>query len=170
MLDQSSTRGSGAEPSVLDASVVATRWQEVGASIARLMTWMDNQEVWLSQGGEAELIEMLNRLIELSEQESWVKDVHKPQNASALAELLAWVTSSRFFRVLEVMDRNSPNFVNRLVLALGRVGGDPGRYVDLFYERVLVVHRGELLGLVFGNSRSSAITETIRTIRDTRNV
>lgn len=170
MLDLPSTHGHGAEPSVLDASVVAMRWQEVGASIARLMTWMDNQEAWLSQDGEAELIEMLNRLIELSEHESWVKDVHRPQNASALAELLAWVASSRFFRVLEVMDRNSPNFVNRLVLALGRVGGDSGRFADLFYERVLVVHRGELLGLVFGNSRSNAISETIRTIRDTRNV
>lgn len=153
---------------LLDAAVVAQRWKESGDSLARLMTWMDSQEVWLSKGGDAELSGLLNQLIELSERESWVRDMHKPYMAAALAELLAWVASSRFFRLLEVMDRNSPNFVNRFALALGRIGGDAGRFADLFFERVMVVHRGELLGRVFGDNRTNAIAEAIRTIRETR--
>lgn len=157
-------------PGVLDPSTVAERWKEVGDSLVRLMAWMDNQEAWLSQEGDSELIGMLSHLISLSEHESWVREMHKPHIASALAELLAWVASSRFFRVLEVMDRNSPNFVNRLALALGRVGGESSRFADLFFERVMVVHRGELLGQVFGSKRAAGIADTVRAIRDTRNV
>lgn len=168
-LDESlSSHGAVLDGGVLDPVVVAQRWKDSGDSLARLMMWMDSQEAWLSNGGDAELNDVLNQLIELSEHESWVRDMHKPYMAAALAELLAWVASSRFFRLLEVMDRNSPNFVNRFALALGRIGGEAGRFADLFFERVMVVHRGELLGRVFGDSRTNAIAEAIRTIRETR--
>jgi len=160
--------GAALDGGLLDSAVVAQRWKDLGDSLARLMSWMDSQEVWLNKGGDEELDGVLNQLIELSEHESWVRDMHKPYMAAALAELLAWVASSRFFRLLEVMDRNSPNFVNRFALALGRVGGGSGRFADLFFERVMVVHRGELLGRVFGDNRTSAIAEAIRTIRETR--
>ncbi|MNJ38006.1 hypothetical protein D3C77_328430 [compost metagenome] len=166
--DSVSSHEAALDRGVLDSAVVAQRWKEIGDSLARLMTWMDSQEVWLQEGGDEDLDTVLNQLIDLSERESWVREMHKPFMAAALAELLAWVASSRFFRLLEVMDRNSPNFVNRFALALGRVGGDAGRFADLFFERVMVVHRGELLGRVFGENRTNAIAETIRTIRETR--
>lgn len=153
---------------LLDSEMVATRWRELGAALSRLMAWMDSQEVWLNQKGDQELLAVLVHLIALSENESAVREMHKPYVAGQLAQVLAWVESSRFFRLLEIMDRNSPNFVNRFVLALGRVGGEAGVYADLFFERVMVIHRSELLGRVFGGDRTSAIAEAIRTIRDTR--
>ncbi len=153
---------------LLDSEMVATRWRELSAELARLMTWMDSQENWLQQKGDNELLEILHHLIALSENDDAVREMHKPYVAGQLAQVLAWVESSRFFRLLEVMDRNSPNFVNRFVLALGRVGGEAGVYADLFFERVMVIHRSELLGRVFGGHRTNAIAEAIRTIRETR--
>lgn len=153
---------------LLDSEMVATRWLELGAALARLMTWMDSQEVWLNKQGDAELLSVLLQLISLSENPTAVREMHKPYVAGQLAQVLAWVETSRFFRLLEVMDRNSPNFVNRFVLALGRVGGEAGVYADLFFERVMVIHRSELLGRVFGGERTTSIAEAIRTIRETR--
>jgi hypothetical protein len=156
----------GVRGGLLDGEAVAKRWKELGDSLARLMTWMDSQETWLREKGDTELIEVLHQLIELSENEDAVREMHKPHMAGNLAQILGWVETSLFFRLLEVMDLNSPNFVNRLVLALGRVGGDAGVYADLFFERIMLVHRGELLGRVFGESRTHSIAETIRTIRE----
>lgn len=156
------------EHGLLGDDSVAKRWEELGGNLVRLMRWMDSQEVWLKHGGEDELMSILNQLVELSESEVAVSAMHKPQMASVISELLAWVSSSRFFRLLEIMDRNSPNFVNRFALALGRVGGESSRFADLFFERVMVVHKGELLNKVFGENRTTAIAETIQTIRETR--
>lgn len=153
---------------LLDSEMVASRWRDLSEELARLMSWMDSQENWLKREGDHELLDVLHHLITLSEKDDAVREMHKPYVAGQLAQVLAWVESSRFFRLLEVMDRNSPNFVNRFVLALGRVGGEAGVYADLFFERVMVIHKSELLGRVFGGDRTSAIAEAIRTIRDTR--
>lgn len=153
---------------LLDSDNVAKRWLEVGDALARLMSWMDSQETWLSKKGDLELLDVLNQLITLSESADAVKEMQKPAVASQLACLLAWVETSRFFRLLELMDLKSPNFVNRLVLALGRVGGEAAVYADLFFERVMLIHKGELLGRVFGEGRTHSIAETIRIIRETR--
>jgi len=166
VIDTVGSFGPGAPSGVLDSENVAKRWQEIDESLARLMSWMDSKETWMRHDGDNSLLEILHHIIDLSESEDAVKEMHKPFLAGQLAHVLSWVQTSRFFRLLEVMDRNSPNFVNRFVLALGRVGGEASVYADLFFERVMLIHRGELLGRVFGENRTTAIAEAIRTIRE----
>lgn len=166
MNDSVGPAGAGFRGGLLDSEAVAKRWQELGDSLARLMTWMDSQETWLREKGDSKLDEVLHNLIDLSEDQEAVREMHKPHMAASVAQLLGWVETSLFFRILEVMDGKSPNFVNRLVLALGRVGGEATVFADLFFERVMLVHRGELLGRVFGESRTKSIAETIRAIRE----
>lgn len=132
------------------------------------MEWMDSQETWLQANGDNKLVETLAALIDLCDQDGASKHFQNLDVASSLSQLLAWVDASRFFRFLEIMDERMPNFVTRLVVSLGRLGGDRAIFADLFFERVMVVHKGELMAKLFDSRRTADISRTIQTIRETR--
>lgn len=155
---------------ILDSAVVSQRWEALGKSLKALMAWMDSQETWIQASGDNKLVEALAALIELSGQEGAAKHFQNLDVASSLSQLLAWVDASRFFRFLEIMDERMPNFVNRLVVSLGRLGGDRAVFADLFFERVTVVHKSELMAKIFDSQRAASISRTLQTIRETRNV
>ena len=163
---QSTPYGGG----ILDSAAVSQRWEALGKSLKALMEWMDSQETWIQENGDDKLVEALTALIELSGKEGAEKHFQSLDVASSLSQLLAWVDASRFFRFLEIMDERMPNFVNRLVMSLGRLGGERAVFADLFFERVTVVHKSELMTKLFDSNRAASISRTLQTIRETRNV
>lgn len=154
---------------LLSPEALSKRWDEIGASVSQLLSWMVSQEKWLKEGGDGELQAVLIQLVQLSESPAAAQQLHRPEIAGHIGQLLSWVDASRFFGALEVMDRNMPNFVNRFVLALGNVGGEANVVAaNLFFERVLVAQKAGLLDQVFG-VRTHQIAETIRAIQEINN-
>jgi len=64
-----------------------------------------------------------------------------------------------------MLDKRSPGIVSRLTLSLGRLGGESEVFAELFYERLMLIHRCELLAQVFSLKRSQAIANCIQVIK-----
>ncbi|CAM5368913.1 hypothetical protein SSTU70S_05727 [Stutzerimonas stutzeri] len=155
----------GTSRSQLETSSIAARWSEVSASLARLVSWMDSRESWVVEPDE-EFLDLLAQVIDRVEQPAFASELENGDNAARLAEVFAVLHSSRFLRVLEMIDRRMPGLVSRLTLALGRLGGESELFANLFYERMLVIHRFELLGQVFSVKRCQSIADSIRLIKE----
>jgi len=149
---------------LLESESIAERWSEVSASLSRLMNWMDSKEGWVV-GVDSEFLDLLAKVIERVEDPDFASRLQNGENASQVALIFATLHSSRFLRVLEMLDKRSPGIVSRLTLSLGRLGGESEVFAELFYERLMLIHRCELLAQVFSLKRSQAIANCIQVIK-----
>jgi hypothetical protein len=149
----------------LDDSEVSAYWRQISQSLSRLLDEMDHRDTWAIDSDPA-FLDLLSRLVELMENETFAASIERGDNAARMAEVLALLKTSRFMRVLEMFDKRQPGVVNRLVLALARLGGEGELFASLFYERLLNVHRAELLGQVFSVSRGERIAQDVQMVKE----
>ena len=154
----------GAGRHQLESSSIAERWAEVSDHLARLMAWMDGREGWVVEL-DAEFLDLLSVLIDRVEDPGFARALEAGDQAARIAEVFAMLCSSRFLRVLEMIDKRSPHIVSRLTLSLGRLGGESQVFASLFYERLMVIHRCELLAQVFSPKRCQSIAKSISLIK-----
>lgn len=152
---------------LLESDNIRERWLEISSSLSRLMQLMDSRERWVMEPDE-EFLDLLATMIEKTEHPSFAQALEGGENAARLAEVFAMLSSSRFLRVLEMIERRRPGLVSRLTLALGRLGGESEIFASLYYERLMVIHRYELLGQVFSLKRCQSIVESIRAVKGVR--
>lgn len=157
----------GIDRNLLERDRINSHWAEISTSLSRLLTWMDSRENWVAEP-EAELLELLNAVIARIDEQRFVREVEQGEGAAALSEVFATLHSSRFVRVLEMMDRRAPGIASRLTLAMGRLGGVPEAYANLFFERLMVMHKCELLGQIFSRDRSAKIAASVQMIQESR--
>ncbi|MDH0959057.1 hypothetical protein EGJ86_19460 [Pseudomonas sp. o96-267] len=150
---------------LLDSASVQAHWDEVSAPLARLLRLMDSREPWALKP-DAEFIGLLDRFIERIEQPEFVLLLERGENALRLAEVFSVLHSSRFMRLIELCDRNQPGVVSRLLFAMGQLGGGSEIFAQLLYERLLAVHRCELLGQVISVERCQRIVDDIKLLQE----
>lgn len=151
----------------LETPTIKERWQEVSAALARLMEWMDLREPWVAEP-DAEFLTLLFAVIDKAESPDFANKLEQGENTARMAEVLALMSSSRFLRVLEMLDRRNKGLLTRLTLGLGRLGGGARVFADLFYERLMLIHRAELLGQVLSPKRCQAIASSIALVQQVR--
>lgn len=149
---------------LLTREAIADYWADVSGTLDRLMAWMDSRESWVVEPDD-EFIDLVARVIERVSDPAFAKGLDDGESTARLAEVFATLCSSRFLRVLEMFDKRSPGIVSRLTLLLGRIGGESEVFASLFYERLMVIHRCELLGQVFSPKRALGIADSIKVIR-----
>lgn len=152
---------------LLSSEGIRDHWREVSETLTRLLFWMDSRETWVIEP-EAEVLSLLQSVVTEVQAPGFAKEIESGEGAAGFAELLSQLCSSRFVRILEMMDRRQPGIASRLTLALGQLGGESERYVALFYERLLMIHKCELLGQILSKGRSEAIAAHILLIRETQ--
>lgn len=154
------------EGSPLASGHVATWWEEISPALSRLTQWMESRETWIVEP-DAEFLALLEQLVERVNQPEFVQAMESSLAPEA-SELFAMLGSARFLRLLDMMDRRVQGIVTRLVYVFGQLGGDASAYANLFFERLLVVHRCELLGQIFSQRRTESIASAVRMVCDTR--
>lgn len=140
----------------LSQSAIDAHWQSVSEALSRLLRLMDSREDWVAEP-ETEVLALLSQLLELLEDQQFAQRVLSPQKIGLLTQTLALLSTSRFMRVLEMADRRRPGLVSKLVMQMSSVGGTLAVEANLFYERLAVVMRGELLGQIFSAKRAERI-------------
>ncbi|KKN58097.1 hypothetical protein LCGC14_0555680 [marine sediment metagenome] len=148
--------------SELSAVRVAQWWAETSPSIAKLTSWMDSKESWVQEPDD-EFIFLLGEVVDRLDHPEFVTAI-EGELAADVARLFALLCSSRFLRLMDLFERRTPGIASRLVFILGRLGGESKIYSDLFCERLMVVHRFELLEIVFSARRAKAIASAMRVI------
>lgn len=154
------------EGSPLATEQVAAWWEEISPALRRLTQWMESRETWIVEP-DAEFLDLLEQLVERVNQPEFVQALESSLAPEA-SELFAMLGSARFLRLLDMMDRRVQGIVTRLVYVFGQLGGDATAYADLFFERLLVVHKCELLGQIFSQRRTESIASAVRMVCDTR--
>lgn len=157
----------GINVKLLERDGLDAHWKELSATLSRLLTWMDSREGWVSEPS-GEVLDLLLAVIEKTETPNFILGIERGAGAAALAEVFANLHSSRYLRVIEMMDRRVPGLASRLTLAMGRIGGIHEPYADLFFERLMAIHQSELLAQVFSVSRATKIEAAVRMIRESR--
>lgn len=151
--------------STMDKASVDTHWASISAPLSRLLRLMDSREPWAEEPDD-EFIELLDRFIERIEQPEFALVLERGENAQRLAEVFSVLHSSRFMRLIELFDRKQPGIVSRLLFAIGQLGGGSELFSQLLHERLLAVHRCELLGQVITVSRCQRIVEDIKLLKE----
>lgn len=149
----------------LQEAAIAEYWANISESLKRLLDAMDAKETW-AVDGDAEFVQLLAKVAELMEDESFVRLLDRGENTARMAEALALTRSSRFMRLLEMFDKRQPGVVSRLVMSMARLGGEMEVFARLFYERLLTVHRAELLGQIFSVQRSQRIANDVNLVKE----
>lgn len=149
----------------LEAESVASFWQGVSQVLARLLNEMDRREPWVIDQDD-NVLDMIASLVERLEDSAFATEATKGDGVGRLAHVLALLQSSRFMRLLEMFDKRQPGMVSRLTLTLSMLGGESEVFAQLFYERLLAIHRAELLGQVFSVERGNRIAQDIEMIRE----
>lgn len=149
----------------LEAESVASFWRGVSEVLAKLLGEMDRREPWATDQDDNVLV-MMASLVERLEDTAFANEVARGEGAARLAHVFALLQSSRFMRLLEMFDKRQPGIVSRLTLALSVLGGESEAFALLFYERLLAIHRAELLGQVFSVARGNRIAQDIEMIRE----
>lgn len=147
----------------LESAEIRDYWHGVSAKLARFLEVMDSREHWVIDDDE-EFLTLLSNLVDQIEDVEYAKLLEKPENAAKLAEVISVICSSRAMRLLGLLDRHQAGIVSRLTLSLSNVGGGAAIYVSLFYERLSVLLRGELLAQVFSVSRSQRLAEDLQLV------
>jgi len=163
-MDQQSPTSNPDAGNELESYRIKQWLEELSPAIARLTALMDSKETWVEEP-DHEFIDLLSQVAERVEQPEFVMAL-EGELSREVAQLFALLRSSRFLRLLEMFDRRSPGLASRLVFILGRLGGESQVYADLFCERLMVLHRFELLSSVFSVRRCQAITSAIRIIKE----
>lgn len=144
---------------------VDAHWESVSAPLSRLLRLMDSREPWAEEPDE-EFIGLLDRFIDRIEQPEFALVLEKGENALRLAEVFSVLHSSRFMRLIELFDRKQPGIVSRLLFAIAQLGGGSELFSQLLHERLLAVHRCELLGQVISVARCQRIVEDIKLLQE----
>jgi len=155
--------GGCGQVSELSAERVREWWTRTSPAIARLTAWMDSREAWVSEPDD-EFIALLDQIVSRIEEPEFVMAIERGL-ANEVAQLFAILCSSRFLRVMDMFERRVQGISSRLVYILGRLGGDAKLYSDLFCERLMLVHRLELLGEIFSPRRCETIACAVRNIK-----
>lgn len=145
----------------LQSEVISQHWREVSDTLSRLLILMDSKDSWVIDS-DPEFLDLLASLVSQCEDASFAGQVEGVAQSAQLVEVFALLCSSRFIRVLEMLDRSQPGFVSRLTVSIGRVGGESEVFASLYYERLLIVHRCELLGQIFSPARIERIARNIK--------
>lgn len=148
----------------MDKASVEAHWASVSAPLARLFKLMDSREPWAQEPDE-EFLALLERFIDRIEQPEFALMLEKGENALRLAEVFAVLHSSRFMRLIELFDRQQPGIVSRLLFAIAQLGGASELFSQLLHERLLAVHRCELLGQVVSLERTQRIIDDIKLLQ-----
>ncbi|MBA1280238.1 hypothetical protein [Stutzerimonas stutzeri] len=143
---------------------VNAHWASVSAPLARLFELMDSREPWAEEPDD-EFVALLDRFIERIEQPEFALVLEKGENALRLAEVFSVLHSSRFMRLIELFDRKQPGIVSRLLFAIAQLGGGSELFSQLLHERLLAVHRCELLGQVVSVERTQRIVDDIKLLQ-----
>jgi hypothetical protein len=150
---------------LLGTEELAEYWMGVSGPLGRLLAQMDDRDEGFTVDPDEALLELLLKFIELVEDSRFAEAFTSGQNIGNIAELLALLESSRFLRVVEMMERRHSGVVQRLINALSRLGGNAAKYSSLFYERLIIIQRNELLTLVFSAERSKRIFSDIQLVK-----
>lgn len=150
----------------LGRSAVIEWWREASPAVARLAEWMDSRETWVIEPDD-EFIELLAQVVEQVDQPEFLVALES-ELSSELAQVFGILYTSRFLRLLEMFERRSPGIASRFVFIVGRLGGEMQVYSDLFCERLLVVHKMELLSSVVSPRRCQSIVSAIRILKESQ--
>lgn len=149
----------------LSEAGINEHWVQVSGVLARLVALMNSREPWVIPPDD-EFLELLDNLVERVADAEFAQTLDKGENASRVAEVFAVLSSSRFLRVAEIFERQQPGVLSRLIFSMAQLGGDAEVFVRLLHERLLTIHRTELLEQVFSAERSRRIIEDIQLIRE----
>ena len=149
--------------SALSSHEINSWWEQTSPAISRLTKWMDSKEDWVNEPDD-EFISLLSQVIEQVESPEFVMAIEGDLSAE-VAQLCAILSSSRFIRVLEMLDRRAPGIAARLVFVMARLGGENQIFADLYFERLKIFHRFELMSQVFSPQRCMAINSAIKIIK-----
>lgn len=141
-------------------------WQEASPAIARLTEWMDGREPWVVEPDD-DFIDLLGQVVAQVEQPEFVAALES-ELAAELVQVFGFLCSSRFLRMLGMFERRSPGIACRFVFIVGRLGGEMQVFSDLFCERLLLVHRVELLGEIVSPQRCQSIVSAIRLLKESQ--
>lgn len=144
----------------LEASVVGQYWESVSAALAGLLRLMDAREDWVAED-DPEFLSALERFADLTGDQRFAGQLVKPENTAAIAELFCTLDSSRLMRLLQMIDRRQPGFVTRIALAFRQLGGEGEAHANLFYERLSIINRFQLLRTIFSKERADRIAEDL---------
>lgn len=150
---------------LLGSEELAAYWKGVSGPLGRLLAEMDHRDQGYTVEPDEALLELLLKFIEMVEDSRFAEAFTSSQNIGSIAELFALLGSSRFLRVIDMMDRRHSGVVLRLINALSRLGGVAAKHSDLFYERLLIIQRNELLALIFSPERAKRILNDIVLVR-----
>ncbi|MCF6783409.1 hypothetical protein [Stutzerimonas stutzeri] len=148
----------------MDKASVEAHWAEVSAPLARLFQLMDSREPWAEEPDD-EFVALLDRFIDRIEHAEFALVLERGENALRLAEVFSVLHSSRFMRLIELFDRKQPGIVSRLLFAIAQLGGASELFSQLLHERLLAVHRCELLGQVVSVERAQRIADDIKLLK-----
>lgn len=148
----------------MDRASVDAHWAEVSAPLARLLQLMDSREPWAEEPDD-EFVVLLDRFIERIEHAEFALVLERGENALRLAEVFSVLHSSRFTRLIELFDRKQPGIVSRLLFAIAQLGGGSELFSQLLHERLLAIHRCELLGQVVSVERTQRIVDDIKLLQ-----
>lgn len=149
----------------MDKASVDAHWAAVSAPLSRLLQLMDGRESWAEEPDD-EFVALLDRFIDRIEQPEFALVLERGENALRLAEVFSVLHSSRFMRLIELFDRKQPGIVSRLLFAIAQLGGASELFSQLLHERLLAVHRCELLGQVVSVERCQRIVEDIKLLQE----
>jgi len=139
-------------------------WLEASSpAMAKLAAWMDGQEDWATEPDD-ELLAMLGQLIDRVEDQAFVVEL-EGELSGPLGQILAFLHSSRFFKMIEQFERRSPGLASRLVFVLSRLGGNAKVFSDLACERLMIVHQNDLLTVIASPRRCNAIAKALKLVR-----
>tara|TARA_R110002033_G_scaffold55721_1_gene104611 strand:+ start:85 stop:579 length:495 start_codon:yes stop_codon:yes gene_type:complete len=147
---------------LLSDSQIKAWWESTSPALSRLTKWMDEREDWVAEPDD-EFLSMLEMVVDRVEEPLFVEAM-EGELAGHFGQLFALLCSSRFLRLLEMFERRATGIASRLVFALSRLGGGAEVYGDLLCERLMVVHRTELLSEVFSQRRVTAILNAVRLV------
>lgn len=151
----------------LETERIWEQWEEVSEPLARLLRMMDSKEDWVGEIDE-DSIGLLAQMVESVENAAFANALEHGENAARVGQIFAALNSSRFLRVLDMMERRQQGFMSRLTMALSGLGGDGEAFANLYYERLMLIHRSDLLSMVFAPQRCAALAESVRLIKETR--
>ncbi len=147
----------------LDTGALQEHWDGVSSTLSRLLSVMDSKDEWASDE-DPEFLDLLGQLVDCCESPSFARSMQSGANAANLASVFALLCTSRFARVLEMIERQQAGLVSQLILGMSQIGGDVRVWVDLFCERLTVIHRFDLMGQIFSASRAKRIAQDIELI------
>ena len=149
----------------MSAEGIEAYWASVSAPLHRLLKLMDSREAWVVEP-DAEFLGLLDELVSRLEDSAFIELIQRGENPSLLAEVFARLNTSRFMRLIGIFDRLQPGIINRFLYAISQLGGGAEVFSTLFQERLLVVHRSELLGQILSMQRCQRVAQTIQIIRE----